>query len=199
VFGSRRQVYPRNMDFSEVNSRLYERMFQLDRDLEAYEAVWFSSYFLELKKVLKFQKHSGDLRCGDVVLVKDKISKNTKQPVLAIITCVLSDRTYEVEYNKTEMKINEKTFEIIKSSTKNRFLRPAQQLIYITSGDDPKEVHLDPFIVAPDNMEENVGDTPDEQNDVLDEFYQSENEQNAADKPSLNVQIPDNVDKIVDI
>ena len=48
-------------------------------------------------------------------------------------------------------------------------------------------------------MEENVGDTPDGQNDVLDEFYQSENEQNAADKPSLNVQIPDNVDKIVDI
>ena len=173
-------------------------MFQLDRDLEAYEAVWFSSYFLELKKVLKFQKHSGDLRCGDVVLVKDKISKNTKQPVLAIITRVLSDRTYEVEYNKTEMKINEKTFEIIKSSTKNRFLRPAQQLIYITSGDDPKEVHLDPFIVAPDNMEENVGDIPDGQEDVLDEFYQSENENN-ADKPSLNVQIPDNVDKIVDI
>ena len=112
---------------------------------------------------------------------------------------MLSDRTYEVEYNKTEMKINEKTFEIIKSSTKNRFLRPAQQLIFITSGDDPKEVHMDPFVVAPDDVEENLGDVSDGQEDVLDEFYQSEIEENNTDKPSLKVQIPDNVEKIVDI
>ena len=110
---------------------------------------------------------------------------------------MLSDRTYEVEYNKTEMKINEKTFEIIKSSTKNRFLRPAQQLIFITNGDDPKEVHMDPFVVAPDDLEENLGN--DGQEDVLDEFYQSEIEENNADKPSLKVQIPDTVDNIVDI
>ena len=62
-----------------------------------------------------------------------------------------------------------------------------------------RKMFLMNFIVAPDNMEENVGDIPDGQEDVLDEFYQSENEENNADKPSLKVQIPDSVEKIVDI
>ena len=81
----------------------------------------------------------------DVVFMLDRINSETKQPTLAVIKEVHSNRTYTVEYQKKSMKVDPDSYKVTRSARKFTVQRPAQQLCYITSSTND-EVNVDPFI-----------------------------------------------------
>jgi hypothetical protein len=144
IFGSRKGVFPRNMELRE-ESRLFTSLANLDRQILAFETIWFTTYGNELLKWTKFKHKSRSLAVGDVVFMLDKINTETKQPTLGIIKEVHSDRTVTIEYNKKTMKIDPNTYQVSKTSRKSSLQRPAQQLCYITSS-QIGPITTDPFI-----------------------------------------------------
>ena len=144
IFGSRKGVFPRNMELRE-ESRLFTSLANLDRQILAFETIWFTTYGNELLKWTKFKHKSRSLAVGDVVFMLDKINTETKQPTLGIIKEVHSDRTVTIEYNKKTMKIDPNTYQVSKTSRKSLLQRPAQQLCYITSS-QTGPITTDPFI-----------------------------------------------------
>ena len=115
VFGSRKGIFPNNMEL-EDDSRLFSKLMSLDKQILAFEDAWFQSYANELTRWTKFKHRSRTLETGDVVFMLDRINSETKQPTLAIIKEVLSNRTYTVEYQKKSMRIDPSTYKVVKSA-----------------------------------------------------------------------------------
>ena len=148
VFGTRKAVYPQDLDLNDSDINLYEKVKRIDNQLLAFSNIWQTSYALQLKKWTKFKTKSKPLKKGDIVFVLDKINSETKQPTLGIIVEAKSERTYSVEYSKRKMKINSKTFEVTSTDRKNVIDRPSQQLALIVSpesGVKEIDVNVDAF------------------------------------------------------
>ena len=151
VFGSRKGIFPNNMEL-EDDSRLFSKLMSLDKQILAFEDAWFQSYANELTRWTKFKHRSRTLETGDVVFMLDRINSETKQPTLAIIKEVLSNRTYTVEYQKKSMRIDPSTYKVVKSARRYTVQRPAQQLCYITSSSCNEEIQVDPFVSSDHNL-----------------------------------------------
>ena len=162
VFGSRKGLFPRDMEVLEDDNRLFNKLSRLDKEIQAFEDVWFASYSNELRKWTKFKHKSRALEVGDAVLMLDRINKETKQPTLAIIKEVLSNRTYMVEYQKKSMKIDPVTYQVTKSAKRYTVSRPAQQLCYITSQFSNDEIQVDPFLLNEPEDSDEMGPEPNE-------------------------------------
>ena len=161
IFGSRKGIFPRNMELRE-ESRLFNSLAHLDRQILAFETVWFTTYGNELLKWTKFKHKSRSLAVGDVVFMLDKINTETKQPTLGIIKEVHSDRTFTIEYQKKTMKIDPNTYQVTRTSRKSSLQRPAQQLCYITSS-QTNPIPTDPFIPEDTATYTDVPAEPDEE------------------------------------
>ena len=153
VFGSRRDIFPRDIELSDDDHSLFSSLIKLDKQIKAYENIYMSSYAIELLKWTKFKTQGRGLKENDVVFMLDKINKSTKQHQLGTIIKKLTDRTFRVEYLKKEAKIDPSTFEITRVAKKTDVLRPAQQLCYITTADCRDEVNVDPH-TPPTDIEE---------------------------------------------
>ena len=158
MFGTRQNFFPRSAEVSEQDSRLFSELIALDKKLKTFENAWFTSYANELMKWTKYKTKGKPLQVGDIVYMLDRINPETKQPTLAAITEVFSDRTYSVEYSKKSATLDPKTYEIKKAGKKFTVQRPAQMLCHLTSPmRHTDEISVDPFTVTEgDILEENL-------------------------------------------
>ena len=87
-----------------------------------------------------------------VVLVSDFPHRVTKYPVIGRITDVLSDRTYKVQYIKTEPETRwvAGRLTISKPAVTGELIRPAQRLVFLFNpnerNDDDEGVIIDPIL-----------------------------------------------------
>ena len=116
------------------------------------------------------------MKVGSIVLVLDKLNKETNFFVIGRIVEILSERTFKIEYNRSHAKLD-KNMKIIKSSTKSIFERPAQQLCYLftpTEKSDNQNIendensqeqnfNVDPFYIPQSSVKQSAF--------VQDEFY----------------------------
>ena len=154
VFGSRKNIFPRDFTLHENDSRLFSSLITLDKQIAAFENIYFTTYCLELKRWTKFKTRGKEINEGDICWMLDRINKSTKMPTLCAVTKKHSERTFSVEYTKTEAKIDCNTYEIIKTGKKSVVQRPSQQLCYITSTEG--ETNTDPFTPHDDDLEEHL-------------------------------------------
>ena len=172
LFGSRKNIFPRDIELNENDSSLFASLATLDKQIKAYENIYMTTYAVELSRWTKFKTKGRGLKERDVVFLLDKINKSTKQNQLGIITKKNSDRTFKVEYMKKEAIIDPTSYEIKRVGKKTEVLRPAQQLCFITTEDCRDEVNVDPFTPTTDVDESDlvVPYSPPE-GGLNDEFY----------------------------
>ena len=162
LFGSRQLQDPKDLENPLKNEKLFEKIQAVDLEIKKFEQLYISSYSLEIKKWTKFQTQGRKLKQNDIVFILDRINPETKQPTLAKVVDILSDRSYSVEYSKNSAKIDPKTFQIMRGAKKYIVQRPAQQLALIASENDCQNINLEPV---------NLEDTePKQHKDNLDEL-----------------------------
>ena len=126
LFGSRQLQDPKDLENPLKNEKLFEKIQAVDLEIKKFEQLYISSYSLEIKKWTKFQTQGRKLKQNDIVFILDRINPETKQPTLAKVVDILSDRSYSVEYSKNSAKIDPKTFQIMRGAKKYIVQRPAQ-------------------------------------------------------------------------
>ena len=132
VFGSKSQTFPVELCTEAItNEKLFRRMIAIDQELETYLGVWQQEYFHNLRKWTKWRFGDKLLQPGDIVLVIDKLSPFTHQPILARVKTVLSERSYRVEYVKKAATINKETYQIEKHAKISTLDRPATSLCLV--------------------------------------------------------------------
>ena len=141
-----------NLDLSG-RPRLYSRLIQLERDLAAWKNIFIHSYVREQLQYLKrLQGTDPAMDKDSVVLVTDFPHKITKYPVLGQVSEVLSDRTYKVQYVKTEPETKwvAGRLKITKPAVTGELIRPAQRLVFLFNphdmNDEDEEVIIDPIL-----------------------------------------------------
>ena len=177
VFGNRKELFPANLHMDLSGNKLFRNFESLEQELKAFRNLWFSTYGQSLKNWTKWKKSNSDqLKVGSIVLVLDKLNKETNFFVIGRIVEILSERTFKIEYNRSHAKLD-KNMKIIKSSTKSIFERPAQQLCYLftpTEKSDNQNIendensqeqnfNVDPFYIPQSSVKQSAF--------VQDEFY----------------------------
>ena len=177
VFGNRKELFPANLHMDLSGNKLFRNFESLEQELKAFRNLWFSTYGQSLKNWTKWKKsNSEQLKVGSIVLVLDKLNKETNFFVIGRIVEILSERTFKIEYNRSHAKLD-KDMKIIKSSTKSIFERPAQQLCYLftpTEKSDNQNIendensqeqnfNVDPFYIPQSSVKQSAF--------VQDEFY----------------------------
>ena len=133
--------------------RLYNDVEQLDRTLENFLDVWRSQYGEQLLQFSKWKTSSRKLQVNDLVMILDRYNDDSATLDLGIIKEIISDhdnqRTFRVEYIKKQARLDPDSYRIIKSSKRASFIRPKQQLAFVTSMSDTEDgaiVNMDPFV-----------------------------------------------------
>ena len=125
-FYSDERLHAVNID----QSKLYERMNNLEKELSAWRRLWDLTYLKETLKIHKWKQTGESLQVGSVVLITDHLNKETGYPALATVTECLSERTYRLRYVKKECKLNSRQ-QVIEPALVGELLRPAQSLCLI--------------------------------------------------------------------
>ena len=186
VFGNRKELFPGNLEINLSQNKLFRNFESLESELNAFKRLWFHTYGQSMKHWTKWKTSNSDqLKIGSVVLVLDKLNKETNFFVIGKIVEILSERTFKIEYNRNHAKLD-KNMKIVKSSTKGIFERPAQQLCYLFTptekSDDQNDenddnensqeqndgINLDPFFIPQRTVKEmtlndEFCDVPDDQ------------------------------------
>ena len=169
VFGSNTTMFPPEINTESISDvRLFEKMLLLDKELEKFISIWEQEYFSGIRRWLKWKDNGQQLCQGDIVMVLDKLNKFTHQPILARVKDVLSDRSYRVEYVKSQAIIDKETFQIKKTAKIATLERPAQQLACILEASSQDK------FVSLDVAEKNNSQTIVEENDPEENSLQSE-------------------------
>ena len=191
VFGLRKNIFPRDFDLNERDTRLFSNLMTLDKQIQAFENIYFATYCVELKKWTKFKTKGKQLDKGHICWMLDRINKSTKMPTLCEIVDKHSDRTFSVEYTSSEAKINPDTYEIIKVGKKKCVQRPSQMLCYITTKDCEDEVPTDPFVPLEDVDDNDIlmSYKPPKE-DLIDEILPENDEESSDNDDTPNTKTP---------
>ena len=158
VFGKRDNFYPQDLDISTFsNINLYKSLQDLDNSITQFHQIWMSSYNIEMLKWTKWKHKSAIPTVDSIVYILDKQNKNTLQPTLGRVKRVISERTFEIEYDKKAITVDPNTYKVVKSSKKASIVRPIQQLCLLVLAPPISEegVNVDPF-----DIHEAVPDVP---------------------------------------
>ena len=134
------------------------------------------------------------MEVNDIVLIADKMCKNTKTLALGQIVDKKSDRTFSVRYISRESKLDEKTFEIRKVAIKKIFERAAQNLIFVAKPHERDEIVIDPHIYPDENIDELEIDDPEGGEDLADD-----SETNSTSKLKVKFAKNQDIEEIEDI
>ena len=154
LYGRRNGVHPVNFNLSiGEGGRLYNDVEQLDKTLEEFIDVWRAQYGEQLLQFSKWKTSSRKLQVDDLVMILDRYNDDSATPALGIIKEIISNhdnqRTFRVEYIKKQARLDPESYRIIKSSKRASFVRPKQQLAFVTSMTDTEDgaiVNMDPFV-----------------------------------------------------
>ena len=145
IFGqTRANTYTtQRMSFNIQGNKLYERVAQLENELNAWKKLYMDTYLLECKRSNKWKTDSKILVPGDVVLVLDHFNKTTGFPTIGRVKEAVSERTYLITYVKKDAQTASDNA-IVRGPVLGELTRPAQGLSYICGSSEDGDINLEP-------------------------------------------------------
>ena len=136
VYGQNRSENMDNFDINLENidtirdQRLFEKQIQIDQSINYFNHLYTRSYALESLRVVKWRHEKRPLSKGDICIILDRYLEG--KPSLAIVTDILSPRSYKLVYNQ-KLLTCDNNFKVTKKAKLEKILRPAQQLVLVCS------------------------------------------------------------------
>ena len=188
LFGAKKDDLPRDINLDGRNDDLFEAVKKIDKEIDQWTNLYHRTYALQTKKFFKW-KRKRTLDRGDVCYVLDRINE-AGTFTLAIVTDILSDRTYEIEYCKKSARVDKKTYKITRSAKKSKLIRPINNLVFICKKSECTNVNIDVFEMD----ESGSGDTR-MARQVTDQMM--EEDEIFMEDPGVNEDVDHNLDDMI--
>ena len=136
VYGQNRSENMANFDINLENidtirdQRLFEKQIQIDQSINYFNHLYTRSYALESLRVVKWRHEKRPLSKGDICIILDRYLDG--KPSLAIVTDILSPRSYKLVYTQ-KLLTCDNNFKVTRKAKLETILRPAQQLVLVCS------------------------------------------------------------------
>ena len=191
LFGSRKNDLPRDINLDDRNDDLFGAVKKVDQQIDQWMNIYHRTYALEIKKFFKW-KQKKTLDKKDVCYILDRLTE-AGTFTLGVVTDILSNRTYELQYIKKAARVDKKTYKITKTARKSKLIRPINQLTFICKESECTNVNIDIF--SSDAMDQSRPDNENLDQQVTDEIM--EEEEIFMEDPEVNKDVDHELDDMI--